>query len=106
MSKPSERCECKTELENSYREHCINVKAFYRRHNDINKCVPSPDRTNTDGSGESDQESDDCSRLAFNRVVPEETPVNNKHISEQQRITNDAIDPGKEYERVMSNWIQ
>ena len=39
-------------------------------------------RTETDESGDSEQESDNCNRFVFNRIVPDEAPVNNKPISE------------------------
>ena len=72
----------------------------------MGKRLPSPDRTNADESGVSDQESDDCSRSLFYRVAPEETPVNDKHISEKQRTTIDTVDEDEAHERVMPNWIQ
>jgi len=106
LSDASEWCECKEELKNYCRAHCLETKAFYRRKNDKDKNEPSPARTDADESSESEQESDDCARLVFDRVVPDEAPVNDKPITEQQKRRNETIAADKEHERVVSNWIQ
>ena len=85
LSDASEQCKCKEELKNYFRSHCVETKAFYRRNNDKDKNAPSPDRIDADESSESEQESDDCARLAFDRVVPDEAPVNNKPITEKKK---------------------
>ena len=63
---------------------CSN-KSFYRQNNNNNENAPSPDHAETDESGDSEQESDNCTRLAFNRTAPAESPVNNKPISETKK---------------------
>ena len=75
-----------------------------KNNNDNN--VPSLDRIKTDESGDSEQESDNSTRVAFNKIVPDCYPVNNEHICEAQKISNDAIAVDKEHKRFVSNWIE
>ena len=59
--------------------------------------------TETDESGNSEHELDNSTRFAFNIIVPDDSSVNNKYVSEEK---NDAIAAGKEHERVISKWIE
>ena len=47
--------------------------------------VPSPDHTETNESGDSEQESDNFTRLAFDKIIPDDSTANNKHISEGKK---------------------
>ena len=85
MNGASEWCDCKEELKFCRRARCVETKAFHRQSNDDGKNTPSPDRVGADESGESQQESDDCTRLAFDRVISEEFPVNDKPVTEQKK---------------------
>ena len=69
--------DCKDELKHFHRACYVQTNTFYRQNNDNDKNAPSPDRAETDESGDSEQESDDCIRFAFKRIVPADSPVNN-----------------------------
>ena len=80
-------------------------KSYHRHKNNDDSDEPSVDRTETNESGDSEQESDSSTRFNFNRIFPDDSLVNNKHVSEAKNRSNDAISVDKDYERVISNWI-
>ena len=98
--------DCKSELKICYREFCVQTKSYERCKSDDNDNEPSPDNTDADEDDDSEQESDTYTRFGFQRVVPDEFPLNNKHISEAKKRSNDAVAEDEECERVVSNWIQ
>ena len=106
MSGTPEWHDCKEELKLHHRAYHAETKAFCRQKNNNDENAPSPGRAGADESGESEQESDGCTRLAFNIVVPEESPVNDKPVTEQKRRSNGTAATGEEHERVVSNWTQ
>ena len=68
--------------ETFYREHHTYKKNYHRHKNNNDGNEPSPVRTKTNESDDSEQESGSSTRLAFNRIVPDNFPVNNKHNSQ------------------------
>ena len=74
--------DCKDERKHFCRACHTQTKAFYRQNNNDDETAPSPDRAETDESGDSEQESDNCARLPFDRIAPAESLFNNKPISE------------------------
>lgn len=99
-------CICKEELKYYCGSCHIQTKSFCKQNNNNNKNEPSLDHTDLDESDASQQESDDCARLDFDKVVPDYSTFNNTTITEQKRRSNDTIALDKEHERVVSNWIQ
>ena len=86
------------------------IITFKLRHitgkNTINNNAPSPDRTNSDDSDNSEPESDSSTRLAFTRSVHNDSTNNNRNVSETQKRINDGEAADKEFKRVASNWIE
>ena len=68
-----------------HRECCVQTNSYHRHKNNNDKDGPSPDRTETDESGCSEQESDSSTRFAFIRIVPDDSPVNDEHVSESKK---------------------
>ena len=77
--------DCKDELKIFYRDHHVQTKSYHRCKNNNDDDEPSPDRTETDESDHFEQKSDSSTRFPFNRIVPDDSPVNNEHVSEAKK---------------------
>ena len=93
------------ELKNYCRGHCVQTKSDERhRSDDDDDDEHSPDHTDADEDDDWGQESDNDNRFGFQRIVPDEFPLNNKHILEAKKRSDDATAADEECERVVSNW--
>ena len=83
------------------------LKWFFHRHKyTINNNAPSPECTDSNDSDNSEPESDSSTRLAFNRSLHDDLSNSNRNASELQKRINDGEAVDKEYEKVISNWIE
>ena len=83
--------DCKSELKTHCRECCVQTKSYERHKSDNNDNEQSPDHTDRDEDDDSEQESDADTRFGFQRIVPDEFPLNNKHVSEAKKRINDDV---------------
>ena len=77
--------DCKDELKTFYRECCVQKNSYHMHKNNNGNDETSPDRTKTDESGCSEQESDSFTYFTFNVIVPDDSLVNDEHVSESKK---------------------
>ena len=93
-------------MKTRHREQCVQTKSDERCESDDNNNEQIPDHTDTDEDDDSEQESDNDARFGFQRIVPDEFPLNSEHVSEANKRSNDDAAADEQCERVFSNCIQ